>query len=589
MTFLITSVYVLGDSDTGQSFSRNLDQYMFYGRELSSGEVSDLYNGGAGIDPYADRINDAVTYYSMDNEDVSGAVLYDVAGTNNGTMTNVTADTGKIANARSFNGSSSYIGVPQQVITDLITADAWTIACWVKHGAAIDTQGEYLFAGGNGGTHLGAGIGINIKSTGEFRAFVGYSGSAPIAESSATVNDDNWHHVVATYDGTNIQLYVDNVADGNVSAPSPTWSTANNVEIGKLGSTRHWDGLIDEFAIYDRALNTNEIDLLWNSGNGTNPYNILNDAEIYLPFDSNADDISGNSNNGTLTNGASISGATKKVGVGSVEMDNDTANQYVNLSAHIGDVEGNVTGSIALWFRLNEKNRLQGLCTVGDFGNVSSRFRIAYFNTPDELLISLNNGSWVLDYQTVTGGFNVDTWYHVVLTQDGTASKCYINGEEAVITGGQNVNGGGWFASMSNLDTFRVGARAYSDDWFLDGFIDEFAYYKRALSATEVRHLYNEGNGQNPYDTGLPSPVDVLNGNQTWQMTLNDGVANRSVTFWKTKIFDSWQSDKNSYVWVGGYTYSLGASLPDVGRTEYYATEPSQQDIVDLWENDLNQ
>ena len=534
-------------------------------------------------------INDAITYYSMDNEDISGTVLYDVAGSNNGTLNNITADTGKIANARSFNGSSSYIGVPQQVITDIIAADAWTIACWIKHGATIDVQGEYLFAGGNGGSFLGTGVGINIKSTGEFRAFVGYSGSAPIAESTATINDDAWHHVVATYDGTTIRLYVDNQADGSISAPSPTWSTANNVEIGKLSSTRHWDGLIDEFAIYDRALSPTEVGDLYNSGNGTNPYNILNDALIYLPFDTNADDASGNSNNGVLTNGASISGATKKVGAGSVEMDNDTANQYVNLSAHVGDIQGNTNGSIALWFRLNEKNRLQGLCTVGDFGNTASRFRIAYFNTPDELLISLNNGSWQLDYQTVTSGFNIDTWYHVVLTQDGTASKVYLNGEEAVITGGQNVNGGGWFASMSNIDTFRIGARAYSDDWFVDGFIDEFAYYTRALTPTQVRHLYNEGNGQNPYQTNIPAPTDILNGNQTWQMTLNDGVANRTVTFWKTKIFDSWRSDKNSYVWVGGYTYSLGVGLPDVGRTEYYATEPTQQNIVDLFDNTLNQ
>ena len=567
-------------------FNGQIDEITNFDSELDATAIQNLYNYGQTTTP---GINDAITYYSMDNEDVSGVVLYDVAGTNNGTLNNITADTGKVANARSFNGSSSYIGVPQQVITDLIAANAWTISCWIKHGSTIDAQGEYIFAGGNGGNFLGSGIGINIKNSGEFRAFVGYSNANPIAESSAIVNDDNWHHVVATYDGTTVQLYIDSQPDGSVSAPSPTWSTANNVEIGKLGNSRHWDGLIDEFAIYDRTLSSTEVSELWNSGDGINPYNILNDALIYLPFDTDANDASGNNNNGVLTNNASISAATKKVGAGSLEMDNDTGNQYVNLSAHIADVAGNTNGSIALWFRLNEKNRNQGLVTVGDFGNVSSRFRLAYFNTPDEINVSINNGSWVIAYETVTAGFNTNTWYHLVLTQNGTASKLYINGEEAVITGGSNTNSGNWFASMTNLDTFRIGARAYSDDWFLDGFVDEFAYYTRALTPTQVRHLYNEGNGQNPYASIIPAPVNVLNGNQTWQMTLNDGVADRTVTFWKTKIFDSWREDKNSYVWVGGYTYSLGANEPDYGRTEYYANEPTQQDIVNLFDNTLGQ
>ena len=497
-------------------------------------------------------------------------------------MTNVTSATGKLLNARSFNGSGSYVTVPQQVITDIISAGTWSFACWVKHDPTIDVQGEYLFTGGNGGSHLGVGVGINITNAGEFRAFVGYSGSAPIAASTATINDGDWHHVVATYDGTNIQLYVDNSPDGTVSAPSPTWSTANNVEIGRLGTTRYWDGLIDEMAIYDRALNATEVGLLWDSGNGTNPYVELGNALTYLSFDTDANDSSGNANNGTLSNGASISSATKKLGAGSLELDNDSGDQYVSLSAHVTDIATDTTGSIAFWFRLNEKNRMQGLVTVGDFGNVSSRFRIAYFNTPDELLISLNNGSWQIDYETVTGGFNVDTWFHVVMTQDGTASKLYINGEEAVITGGSNVNGGGWFSSMTGLDTWRVGARAYSDDWFLDGFVDECAYYPRALSATEARHLYGDGNGFNPYDTGLPTPTDILNGAQTWTMTL-DGY---SVEFWKTYIHPGWSNDFEGDQWIGGWEIvSSGQKQTDYA---YFSSEPTQQDVVDLWDTTIN-
>jgi hypothetical protein len=764
-------------------------------------------------------INDAITYYSMDNADVSGTVLYDAAGSNNGTLNNITASAGKIIGSRSFNGSSSYIAVPQQVITDILVNGTWSISCWIKHGATIDAQGEYIFAGGNGGTNLIRGIGFLIGNTGTVRAYVGYSGSSPVAVSSATVNDDAWHHVVATYDGTTIKLYIDNTPDGSISAPTPTWSTANNVEIGKLSTTRYWDGLIDEFAIYDRALSVTEVSNLWNGGNGTNPYNILDDALVYLPFDTDGSDVSGNNNdgslnngasistsvkvlgdgsvsldndsgnqlvdlsshindiatnttgsfsfwfrlndktasygivgvgdfgnlnerlniiylqstdellislkannvfvidfqtvttgfwqtntwyhlvykqdgvssklyingeemnisggsnvnsgnwfanmtqtldtfrigtvsyadsnfidgyvdefayytraltltqirhlynggigfnpfaapaaldnaviylsfdqdandssgngnNGTLTNGASIDTTTKKVGSASLNCDNDSGDQYVNLNAHVSAVASDQVGSFAFWFRLNEKNRLQGLVTLGDFGSTSSRFRIAYFNTPDELLIGLNNGSWLLDYTTVTGGFSINTWYHVVLVQDGVASKLYLNGQQVDITGGANVNTGGWIGDITNIDTFRIGARSYSNDWFLDGNIDEFAYYNRALTPFEISALYNNGVGNNPYQGNIPLPVDVTDGNQTWQMTLNDGYGNQTVDFFRTQINTLWSPEIGS-AWVGGWTYNNGTN--DTNSVTYFSTKPSQQDIIDTWQTDLNE
>lgn len=75
-------------------------------------------------------------------------------------------------------------------------------------------------------------------------------------------------------------------------------------------------------------------------------------------------------------------------------------------------------------------------------------------------------------------------WFHVAWTQDGSSVKLYVNGEERILTG---TNSGSWWTShlLNNL-SMRFGyAWAYFDGW-----LDDFRIYNRALSADEVKQLY---------------------------------------------------------------------------------------------------
>ncbi|MEL6894918.1 MAG: LamG-like jellyroll fold domain-containing protein [Planctomycetota bacterium] len=70
----------------------------------------------------------------------------------------------------------------------------------------------------------------------------------------------NWRHVVVTADGERLQLY----EDGKLVASKPCAAmTASDSETVWFGTdaegTRVWDGRIDELALFDRALNENEI------------------------------------------------------------------------------------------------------------------------------------------------------------------------------------------------------------------------------------------------------------------------------------------------------------------------------------------
>jgi hypothetical protein len=79
-----------------------------------------------------------------------------------------------------------------------------------------------------------------------------------------------WQHVAGVWNGTHIQIYVDGTASGSACAfAGPLDANDEGVNIGysKYGSQYHYDGLIDNVKLYDRALTAEQILANYNSGN----------------------------------------------------------------------------------------------------------------------------------------------------------------------------------------------------------------------------------------------------------------------------------------------------------------------------------
>jgi hypothetical protein len=93
------------------------------------------------------------------------------------------------------------------------------------------------------------------------------------------VQDNNWHHMAFVYDATTskLTLYVDGVANANV----PQWSghgglkvdasqvqglnIGGNTNLGKLGWGMNWEGGLDQFRLYNKALSGSEVSALYNN------------------------------------------------------------------------------------------------------------------------------------------------------------------------------------------------------------------------------------------------------------------------------------------------------------------------------------
>ena len=133
----------------------------------------------------------------------------------------------------------------------LVTSDFYGIE--IANGYAIGPMGVNFFISTDGGAT------VSPSS---------FPDTATPNGGGAVVTAGQWHHVAGTYDGAKLQLYIDGqpwgVPTPHTGAISPMRSDSfltvgaedgRTVCPGCVGS-RYFNGLIDEAAIYNRALST---------------------------------------------------------------------------------------------------------------------------------------------------------------------------------------------------------------------------------------------------------------------------------------------------------------------------------------------
>lgn len=187
----------------------------------------------------------------------------------NGTVFSASLAPDRFGNANSayiFNGSSSYISLGNQTAFNFGTGN-FSISAWIKMNGA---QSDNYFFSKYGGAGAGYGVGTGWGSS--LYGFVGTnSGGANQAElrTSVDLNDNAWHHVVFTYNyGAAAKLYLDNseIHSFDISYLSGSLDSAAPVLFGKYDGAvpaNHFNGSMDEVAIYNRVLSPSEVTALF--------------------------------------------------------------------------------------------------------------------------------------------------------------------------------------------------------------------------------------------------------------------------------------------------------------------------------------
>jgi hypothetical protein len=198
-------------------------------------------------------------------DDVSGKAAVDASGNGrDGTLKgSLSFDsdsvTGRIDKALKFKGGGDYVEISGY--KGIVGTRPRTVAAWIK---TKRNDGRILAWG------LDEGGGMFIFGFVQGRGRVGVTPQGGYLYMNAETHDDAWHHVAAVVEEAELPNLHDNVKiykDGEVAEihdigildlwPIDTVSDSD-VTIG-----RGFEGLIDDARIYDRALSTEEIGLLF--------------------------------------------------------------------------------------------------------------------------------------------------------------------------------------------------------------------------------------------------------------------------------------------------------------------------------------
>ena len=164
--------------------------------------------------------------------------------------------------AISLDGTTGFVRIPHEASLDSISNGIASAEGWVRGGIAGAQEVWSAWDGNANGYQL-------IYDNGVAGAWTG----AGIVNSSLTISDDSWHHLVAVWNGAECAVYVDGAqrAAGACHFTATTLDNQIGTQCMAANSTMCNDfrpGDTDEVAVYDYALSASAIATHYNAGLG---------------------------------------------------------------------------------------------------------------------------------------------------------------------------------------------------------------------------------------------------------------------------------------------------------------------------------
>ena len=290
-------------------------------------------------------------------------------------------------------------------------------------------------------------------------------------------------------------------------------------------------GKLDDIGIWNRALSACEINQLFKaSTNSSNCFDRLpsglpsNGLVAWYPFTGNANDSSGNGNNGTVY-GATL--ATDRFG---------SLNNAYNFNGTTDYISGSCTQfptrarTVSLWFNSTFTGQAPGKGVFG-YGGLNCGESWLQITGSNGYSIGMHCSNNRTNYSTTAMQNN--SWHHWLVTNDSlTGTKFYIDGQLAYDTANYYnntfVSGKDFIIGVIPAPN-GIGPFADNNVGYFPGKIDDVAIYNRVLNACEILQLYI---GYKIILTSQPSNVNVNTGSNA-QFTVS--TSNNQVSYqWQT-------------------------------------------------------
>ena len=259
----------------------SIDQVRIYDTALNPNDVSLLYSETSVTSSTLDypASTGAIALYELEGDATStSSSTYDGAATSvdwvplyDGTPTVMQYSAPSVSTpflkAGDFNGSSSYIDLGNNSSNN---SSLISISCWLN---TTTTASESTIFNNGGNDSTSTGLSLVVTSSGILRFNTNNSISGSFGQSFGTtvVNDGNWHNIVVSYNSGTLNLYLDGNTTPEMTSTSHIFTTtaSRNFIIGRFARTTlyYLDGSIDQFRIFNKALDSGEVLQLYNEPN----------------------------------------------------------------------------------------------------------------------------------------------------------------------------------------------------------------------------------------------------------------------------------------------------------------------------------
>ncbi|OFZ81886.1 MAG: hypothetical protein A2583_10685 [Bdellovibrionales bacterium RIFOXYD1_FULL_53_11] len=323
-----------------------------------------------------------------------------------------------------------------------------------------------------------------------------------------SMTDNNWHHVIATGDGTQCKIYLDGTLKNTAAftAALASGDSSNTIYLAAIGgatATYKFKGWLDEVAIYNYTLSYQQIKNHYNMGKyatwpenrymalGPESYWRLNETSIATAVT----DKTVEANNGTYGSAVQLNhtGALDPSNSSGPADDPDTAayfdgtvNGYVSNVGTVSDfsfVSSTGQFTVVAWAR-------QYAYTHGDYESIicnttagaEKGVTVQYNYTTDTYYSFFANGTNNVT-ASAPSAISDNNWHQIVAVGNGSTLTVYKD----AVAGTPQALPAPAAGDATNLLT--IGANN-GGTYPFKGWLDEVAIFRRALTATEISALY---------------------------------------------------------------------------------------------------
>lgn len=357
-----------------------------------------------------------------------------------------------------FDGTSSYISLPNNPIYG---ATSVSFTFWIKPDNVTSNQYLLLFINDTDGWD---GVGIRISSAGKIQIVRANNGTVTASENStASLTTGTTKHIAVTVSQSEAKIYINGILDSTHSSTPFTTDNTGDHNIG-FGFAQYYDGIIDDVRVYKDILTLAEVGYIYNNTEASIPTDNL---EAHYKLDDNADNAA-RLGTGTIDSGKAA------------DLDGTQALQ-TNLTSNTSAF------TVAFWFKNTALPTNIYLFANNRSDSTTETMSLYHKQSNGAIGVATSSGNDTNINSTIGNkSIPLNRWTHVAVTVNGTSLIIYIDGVEdksATLT---------HTPTTSSIYPFYIGslgAWTTNTNFNLDGSVDEFRFYKSALSPGEIYNI----------------------------------------------------------------------------------------------------